>query len=154
MGRAVIVVGSCAITILLAGLLLAVVIWLWMLAGSGFARVDFNLLRYLAIFAVPLTAALATAPTALGVAYGEWAGKRTHSYYAAAGALSGLVALAAHIGLAMWRNASARRLVTDAGTLEGALKLGAVILMCAAIGVLAAMIYWLLAGRRSGMARG
>ena len=153
-GRAFVVVASSLVAILAAGVLLALAIWGWILAGSGFARIDFVLLRFLVLFAVPLTVVLAAIPALIGIVSGEWAGKRTLRYYAAAGAVSGLVALGLHIGFAFWRNASARRILTDAGTTEGALKLGAVIFMCAVVGLVGGMIYWVLAGRRAGLARG
>ena len=146
--RVLLIFVGCVVAILSAGVLLALAIWGWMVASAGLARLDLVLLRYLVIFAVPLTGLLATVPLLVGVAYGEAAGKRTPGYYAVAGAASGLVALGLHFVLAFARNASARRLVEDAGTAEGALRLGAVILMCAMVGLVAGMVYWALVGRR------
>jgi hypothetical protein len=151
--RVLLVLASSVVAILVAGLLLAVAIWGWMLAGSGFARIDFVLLQFIVLFAVPLTLLLSSVPVLITVIAGEWAGKRTLGYYTATGVLSGLVALGFHIGLAFWRNASARRIVTEAGTTEGAIKLGAVILMCALVGLIGGAIYWALAGRRAGLAQ-
>ena len=153
--RAFVVLAGSLVAILASGFLLAVAIWGWMLSGSGFARIDFVLLQFIVLFAVPLTLLLSSVPVLISVVSGEWTGKRTLGYYATTGALSGLVALVFHIALAFWRNASARRIVTDAGTTDGAIKLGAVIMMCAVVGLIGGTIYWALAGRRAGrLARG
>jgi hypothetical protein len=150
--RAFVVLAGSLVAILASGFLLAVAIWGWMLSGSGFARIDFVLLQFIVLFAVPLTLLLSSVPVLISVVSGEWAGKRTLGYYATTG---GLVALVFHIALAFWRNASARRIVTDAGTTDGAIKLGAVIMMCAVVGLIGGTIYWALAGRRAGrLARG
>jgi hypothetical protein len=140
---------GCVVAIAAAGVILSLAIWLGMLAGSGFRDINFGLIRYIMLFAVPLTATLSLVPTLVLVLYGEWAAKHHLPYYVAGGALCGIVSLILHVGLSMWRGSSAGRLI-ELTSLDAVLKLAAVIMMVAVTGALAGVIYWALAGRRAG----
>jgi hypothetical protein len=151
--RVLAVAVAFVIAILAAGALLALAIWVAMLAATGFASIDLGLLKYLLLFTVALTAILAGAPTLLLVTYAEWAGKSSAGYYAAAGAICGIVALGLHIALSVWRSGSSR-LLDGILAMQGLPQAGGLLVAVAVIGLIAGLLYWAMAGRRAGLVRG
>lgn len=151
--RILVIAVAFVIAILAAGGLLALVVWVAMLAATGFARIDLGLLKYLALFTVALTAVLAGIPTLLVIAYAEWARKASAAYYATAGAACGIVAFGLHMALSVWRTGSSR-LLDAILAVQVLSQAGGLLVAVAVIGSIAGLLYWAIAGRRAGLARG
>jgi hypothetical protein len=150
--RFLIIAAAFVAAILAASELLAVTIWVGMLAPGGFAEIDLRLLKYLSFFTLLLTVPAAGAQTLLVVVYGEWAGKRSAAYYAAAGAICGLIALGLYIAFSVWRRGSSR-LLDALLAMQVVSPAGGLVVAVAVIGLISGLLYWAIAGRRAGSAR-
>lgn len=151
--RILVIAVAFVVAIVAAGALLALAIWVAMLAATGFASIDLRLLKYLALFTVVLTAILGSAPTLVVIVYAEWARKGSAGYYAVAGAICGIVALGLHIAVSVWRTGSSR-LLDSILAMQGLTQAGGLLVAVAVIGLIAGLLYWAMAGRRAGLARG
>lgn len=140
------------VAILAAWGLLTVTIWVVMLARGGFAELDLRLLKYLSFFTLVLTVPAASVQTLLAVGYGEWAGRRSAGYYAASGAVCGVVGYALYIAFSIWRTGSSRHLDAILA-MQLVSPAGGLIVAVAVIGLIAGLLYWAIAGRRAGQAR-
>jgi hypothetical protein len=147
-GRAAIIAGACMLSVVLSGLLLSAMLWLALsLPYIAIEPLDFGILGYIVLYTLVLTAMHATPLAVVGIVYAEWASKRSAAFHAAAGALIGVAAVALYGAISFLT-------IGLAGLLTGLspMMLSAALAMAAVAGLLAALVYWAIAGRNAGSA--
>jgi hypothetical protein len=150
-GRMVVVVSSCLVSMLFASLLASVMVGVALqLPYIAIAPIDLRFMGLVALYAAPL-AAIHSAPFAIvGAAYSEWTARRSASFYAVAGALSGIASLAllAVVTLDVGRDGGG--FLAGRPSSQAAAMVSAACGMAMVAGLLAGLLYWRLAGRNAG----
>jgi hypothetical protein len=116
------------------------------------ASFHLGIMSLMAAAVIVVVLACSALPAFLTVIYAERTGKRSAGFYAAAGALNGLLSFVLYCMATIWRSGAAPTLARDITAADGMIRLAGGLALFALAGILAGLVYWAVAGRRAGLA--